>query len=195
MDLEVNFASEEFVEVLRDAQRGHDESFAILWRRYQPRLLRYLRVAVSTPDAEDVASLVWLDVARSLAGFSGREDAFRSWLFTIARHRVLNHRRDSGRRPATEPLGSDQESVRAADDPVAGAEWRWSTEAALTILGSLKPVQAEVLALRVIAGLEVDEVAKLVDKSPGAVRVIAHRGLRELAGRLEAPAQEPSRRL
>ena len=186
---------DEFVEVLRGAQGGHDESFAVLWRRFQPPLLRYLRVAVPFGEAEDVASLVWLDVARSLRGFSGGEEGFRSWLFTIARRRVLDHRRAWARRPASEPLVEDREQVGSGDDPVGAAEWQWSTDAALALLGRLKPIQAEVIALRVIAGLDVDQVAKLVHKSPGAVRVIAHRGLRELAALLAGPALEPDRNL
>ena len=126
-----------------------------------------------------MASLVWLDVARSLSSFSGAEDGFRSWLFTIARRRVLDHRRASARRPATEPLVADREPSAVGGDPAGAAEWEWSTDAALALLGTLKPIQAEVIALRVIVGLDVEQVAKLVHKSPGAVRVIAHRGLRE----------------
>ena len=59
-----------------------------------------------------------------------------------------------------------------------------STEAALTLIATLPRQQAEVIAPRVIAGLDVDQVAELLGKSPGAVRVAAHRGLRTLAVRL-----------
>ena len=55
------------------------------------------------------------------------------------------------------------------------------TQAALALVAQLSPLQAEVIALRVMAGLDVEAVARLVGRSPGAVRVAAHRGLRRLA--------------
>jgi RNA polymerase sigma-70 factor (ECF subfamily) len=61
-----------------------------------------------------------------------------------------------------------------------------STRAALALLAELPPDQAEVVVLRVVGGLEVAEVARIVGKRPGAVRVLAHRGLRRLAERVEA---------
>jgi len=59
-----------------------------------------------------------------------------------------------------------------------------STEAALALIASLPRGQAEVIVLRVVAGLDVGQVARIVGKRPGAVRVAAHRGLRALAARL-----------
>ena len=58
---------------------------------------------------------------------------------------------------------------------------RLDTEAALALVAQLAPLQAEVIVLRVIAGLDVQAVARLVGRRPGAVRVAAHRGLRRLA--------------
>ncbi len=60
-----------------------------------------------------------------------------------------------------------------------------STRAALAVIGQLPHDQAEVVLLRVVAGLDVEQVARVVGKRPGAVRVLAHRGLRRLAERLE----------
>ena len=73
----------------------------------------------------------------------------------------------------------------APDDPVAAVLEAHSTRAALALLAELPPDQAEVVVLRVVGGLEVAEVARIVGKRPGAVRVLAHRGLRRLARRLE----------
>ena len=57
-----------------------------------------------------------------------------------------------------------------------------ATRSAMTLLTRLPPLQAEVILLRVVAGLDTETVARLVGRSPGAVRVAAHRGLRRLAG-------------
>jgi RNA polymerase sigma-70 factor (ECF subfamily) len=59
---------------------------------------------------------------------------------------------------------------------------RISTSSAIALLAGLPAIQAEVILLRVVAGLDTEAVAQLVGRSPGAVRVAAHRGLRRLAG-------------
>ena len=79
-----------FAEVLAAAQAGEEAPAAVLWRELQPRLLRYLR-AVEPQAAEDIASEVWLEVARGLARFRGEEPDFSAWLFTIARNRARSY--------------------------------------------------------------------------------------------------------
>ena len=69
-----------------------------LWRSHQHLLLRYFRGRGST-QPEDLASQVWIDVAASLHRFSGDSDAFRRWLFTIARRRQIDATRRFARRP------------------------------------------------------------------------------------------------
>ena len=84
--------------VLARAQAGDEAAFARLFADVQPALLRYLRVI--TPEAEDVAGDTWLQVVTGLRGFRGQEEAFRAWLFTIARHRAADAGRSRARRPA-----------------------------------------------------------------------------------------------
>jgi RNA polymerase sigma-70 factor (ECF subfamily) len=60
------------------------------------------------------------------------------------------------------------------------------TTAAVAVVAALPPLQAEVIVLRVLAGLDTDAVAQIVGRSPGAVRVAAHLGLRRLAETLAA---------
>jgi RNA polymerase sigma-70 factor (ECF subfamily) len=174
-----------FSSVLTAAASGDQGAYAALWRDVQPGLLRYLHV-MAPGSAEDVASETWVDVVRGLARFRGDERAFRSWAFTIARHRAADWRRRVARRPAN-PLPLERLPEHAApDDPVAAAFEAASTEAALALIAELPREQAEVVALRVVADLDVAEVAAIVGKRPGAVRVLAHRGLRRLARRLGA---------
>lgn len=85
----------EFEAALECARSGDDPAFSSLWRDLQPPLLRYLVVA-SGPAAEDLASETWLRVAQGLARFHGDEGGFRAWVFTIARHRLLDWRRRGG---------------------------------------------------------------------------------------------------
>jgi RNA polymerase sigma-70 factor, ECF subfamily len=174
-----------FPELLAAAQGGDERAFAVLWRHLQPALLRYFQV-VAPQAAEDLAADTWVSVIRRLEQFRGDERAFRAWLFTVARHRAIDWRRQATRRP-TNLVPVEQLAERPApDDPVAQVLEAQSTRAALALLAELPADQAEVVALRVLGGLEVAEVARIVGKRPGAVRVLAHRGLRRLVNRVEA---------
>jgi RNA polymerase sigma-70 factor (ECF subfamily) len=175
----------DFPAVLAAATAGDEAAFGRLWRDLQPRLLRYF--AVAAPGvADDLASETWMGVVRGLDRFSGGEPAFRAWVFTIARHEVLDWRRRVARR-AAEDLSANGLVERAApDDPAADALEGLSTRAALAEVATLPADQAEAIVLRVVAGLEVQRVAEIMGKRPGTVRVLTHRGLRRLAERLGA---------
>ncbi len=203
----------EFPEVLAAAQTGADWAVAVIYRDVNPLLVRYLR-ARAPSVAEDLASEVWLAAAPKLAGFTGDESGLRAWLFTIARRRLVDHRRRTGRRPSTphDPATiSLLEGSRPEGPFVGGAGARGSDPAdtVVTRLSAQESVdlltrwltddQAEVVMLRVIAGLEVAEVAEVAEvmgRAKGWVRVTQHRALERLAERL-APevAGATSRRL
>jgi RNA polymerase sigma-70 factor, ECF subfamily len=168
-----------FADALADALRGDERGFSQLWRSFNPPLLRYLRGTAGIELAEDVAAQTWLEVVRTLDHFDGDDRGFRSWLFTIARHRLVDARRAAIRKPesVTAEL-ADRPTSQAG--PAELAESDWSTADALALIGSLAPDQAEVVLLRVVGGLTTGEVADVMGKSEGAVRVLAHRGLKRL---------------
>ena len=157
----------------------------MLWRHLQPAVLRYFQVA-AREAAEDLAADTWLSVIRRLQQFRGDERAFRAWVFTVARHRAIDWHRQAARRP-TNLVPVEQLAERPApDDPATQVLEGQSTRAALALVAELPADQAEVVALRVLGGLGVAEVASIVGKRQGAVRVLAHRGLRRLAQQLQS---------
>lgn len=170
---------DDFAAVLAGAQQGNEEAFAVLWRDANPALLRYLRV-LAPEHAEDIAAETWIQVIRGLPRFDGDEAAWRSWLFTNARRRMLDQARTHRRHPV-QPL----DDIHPADlprspDAAQLAVENLATESAIATLSRLPPQQAEVILLRVVAGLDTEAVAQMVGKTPGAVRVLAHRGLKKL---------------
>jgi len=181
----------EFDPTLRAAQAGDEEAFARLWRQFQPGLLRYLRVKAG-PMAEDLASDVWTRVVGALCSFDGDEPQFGAWLYTTARHRVTDWYRSRYR--TAEALGlSGVADVVAKERVEHEVEARSATDTALAMIAQLPPAQAEAVMLRVVAGLDVPRVARVMGRSPGAVRVLCHRGLKHLERRLreQAPGAEP----
>jgi len=170
---------DDFARVLADAQRGSEEQFAVLWRDANPALLRYLRV-IAQENAEDIAAETWVQVVRGLTRFTGDEGAWRAWLFTTARRRLLDQARLQRRHPA-EPLDeiNATEEPRSADTAQIALD-NIATQSAMDLVNRLPTQQAEVIMLRVVAGLDTEAVADLLGKSPGTVRVTAHRGLKRL---------------
>ena len=172
---------EDFAALLAAAQRGSEQAFSVLWRDVNPALLRYLRV-VASEHAEDVAAETWVQVVRGLPRFTGDETAWRAWLFTTARRRLLDQIRLRKRHPS-EPLDeiSPMDIPRTADAEQVAMD-NMATESAMALLSKLPEQQAEVIFLRVIAGLDTEAVAEILGRSPGAVRVAAHRGLNPRPG-------------
>jgi RNA polymerase sigma-70 factor (ECF subfamily) len=176
---------EGFDDVMAAAQAGADWAVAVLYRSLQPRLLRFLRVQAPAQDAEDIAAQTWLEIAKALPRFSGDEDGFGALVFTVARRRLADHRRAARRRPVEfigdDSLASVADGSVAEDQALAHME---GEEAARRLAELLPSDQADVVLLRVVAGLSVDQVAELVGRRPGTVRVLQHRALRRLARQL-----------
>lgn len=186
-------APTEFQARLAAAQAGDEAAFVELFRSVQPALLRYL-TTLGGGLADDVASETWVSVVRSLHKFRGDEKGWRSWVFTIAHSRL----RDAQRKASRTPMPVDTEELlrgrAGAVNVGAEVEEMYSTEAALRLIGSLPPDQAEVVLLRHVAGLEVPHVAQVLGKRPGTVRVLAHRGLKKLSRLLGNRPQLPGDR-
>ncbi|POG49127.1 RNA polymerase [Streptomyces sp. ZL-24] len=163
------------------AQDGDEDAFRAVYRAVQPRLLGYIRTLVGEPDAEDVASEAWLQIARDLDRFSGDADRFRGWAARIARNRSLDHLRMRSRRPA---IGGDETELtgRPAESDTAGdAMEALDTDRTMSLIAQLPQDQAEAVVLRVVVGLDAKSAAQTLGKRPGAVRTAAHRGLKRLA--------------
>ena len=171
-----------FDEALARARSGDETGFLVLWDALHPRLLRYLQV-LGCDDVDDVASETWLQAVRDLHKFKkGGADDFRAWLFTIGRHRAVDAARSRTRFREKVLTGQVVPPPATAGNPVEDEVlYGLSTQHAVAMVAGLSRDQAEVVALRVIAGLDTDAVARILHKSPGAVRVALHRGLRTLS--------------
>jgi RNA polymerase sigma-70 factor, ECF subfamily len=162
------------------ARSGDEGGFTTLWRTLHPPLLRYL--TVRGDDApEDIAAETWLQVVRDLPRFEGGLPEFRAWLFTVARHRAIDHGRARASRPVVPMAEPRDDHGDASPSAEQHAVEREGTAAALRLVATLPADQAEMVMLRVVAGLDVAAVAELVGKKPGAVRVAVHRALRSLS--------------
>ncbi len=173
-----------FASVLVAAQDGADWAWGVLYRDLAPSVFGYLR-AQGAAEPEDLLGEVFLQVARNIGRFRGDEAAFRSWVFLVAHHRVVDERRSRGRR-SEEPVPTGQlEGVVEAEGTEQVAMRALSTERVRELLEQLTPAQRDVLTLRIIGGFTIKETARIVGKRVGAVRALQRRGLAVLKGRLQ----------
>ena len=167
---------QDFASTLAAAQRGDERALTDLYRAFQPRILRYL-LSQEPKDGEDLASEVWLDIGGGLNRFEGTESNFLCWIFTIARRRLIDHRRARDRR-RTHPVSVETLALPSEGfDPIRSLEYG----EALSCLGMLPREWVEIVLLRVVGGLDSAEVAAITGRKAGTVRVIQKRALEQLA--------------
>ena len=166
---------EPFEAVLAAAQAGAGWAAGRLWASLAPAVAGYLR-AQGAAEPEDLTSEVFVGVFRSLGTFSGSEEQFRSWVFTIAHRRLTDERRRAARR---QPPAWGLEPEDGPPGPSAEHEalHRLSVERVRVLCERLVPDQRDVLLLRLVGGLTVEEVAATLDKSEGAVKALQRRAL------------------
>jgi len=187
---------EAFPGVLLAAQSGASWACTNLWIDYAPAVMGFLR-ARGSHEPEDLTSEVFLAVFDTLDRFSGNQADFRAFVFTIAYRRLV----DELRRRSTRGIHVEWD---AAADPrrSASAEHEaignLADASARAMLDGLPPDQRDVMVLRIIGDLTIEQVAEIVGKRPGAVKALQRRALGSLrkkfpAGRTPAEASGDSR--
>ena len=148
-----------------------------VYRQLAPAVLGYLR-AQRVPEPDDLLGEVFVQVARSLPRFGGDGDEdLRRWVFTIARNRVIDDSRRRARRARLRGLVPITEETGRPEDPF--------DPDLLRAMGVLTPEQREVVALRFIADLSLEDVARITRRTRGAVKAMQARGLANLARALD----------
>ena len=145
------------------------------YRALAPAVLGYLR-AQRAPDPDDLLGEVFLQVARDLHRFRGDADGLRRWVFSIAHNRLLDARRRQGRRPQTADHAVPDNPAPPPPDPF--------DPELVEALARLTPDQREVVVLRFVADLPLEDVARITRRRVGAVKALQHRGLEMLAKQL-----------
>ena len=175
-----------FDPVLEAARVGAEWAWRALYRDTAPDLARYAR-ASRVPDPENIVGEVFLRAVRGVASFEGDERAFRAWLFTLTRHRIIDEHRKLVRR-GTEVLPVTVLAEIAGGDAEAEAMRLLAEDHVRSILARLTPDQRDVLLLRILGGLTIEEVATVVGKRPGAVKALQARGLASVRREIERGA-------
>ncbi len=174
-------------------------AFGVLYDQFQPLVARYcLRRLFDRTVAEDVVADVFLTVAANLRSFPGRtESDFRCWLFRIATNAVNAHLRQTRRRrELLEAAARSRHLAQAESHSAAATEWEaldWS--AVYQALLALDERDQTIVMLRFFAGSSYEEIADVVDSTPGAVRTALSRTLARLRAEFTADNPAPESRV
>jgi RNA polymerase sigma factor (sigma-70 family) len=167
------------------ARSGGTWAFAELWRLMAPSVAGYVR-SRGVADPDDVTSEVFLAAFARIGDFEGSAVQFRRFLFTLAHHKSVDdiRRRFGPRVPRFDELDVDSDPRRSSSAEEVALTGHLDPDLA-DALAALPESQREVLLLRVVAGLDVSEVAAVIGRSEGAVKQLQHRAL--IALRSELP--------
>jgi RNA polymerase sigma factor (sigma-70 family) len=170
---------EVFTGTLVAARAGAEWAWVALYREFAPAVVGYFR-ARGAPEPDDLAGEVFLQLVRDLHRFEGGEGEFRAWLFSIAHHRMVDDRRHRARRPVAPVAPEVIEEGGPSGDSETDALAELTAWRVRKLIGRLSPDQQIVLLLRLFGDLSLDDVARIVGKSVGAVKAIQRRGLAAL---------------
>jgi RNA polymerase sigma-70 factor (ECF subfamily) len=168
------------------AKAGDRAATEQLVAQLRPRVFRYVLARVLDPHlADDVTQEVTVTMLTALPRHVDRGRPFTAWVFGIAANKISESHRTASRRHESVATVIPDKHSDAALEPETAVLRMETSEYVATLLAQLPETQAEIVRLRVAAGLSADETAAVLGMTPGAVRVAQHRALarlRELVG-------------
>lgn len=170
-----------FGRALDAARSGQALGFEWLWHRFSRQVTAFARFQGSE-DAEGVANDVFAAAFGRISTFAGDSNGFVSFVFAIARNKISDERRRRRRRIVTSVFDRATADGEAIATGAAAASAEGQALAGLTpetadALRRLTDDQREVVFLRLVADLSLEDVAALTGRSVGAVKAMQHRAL------------------
>ena len=177
-------SSQNFATVLAAAQEGAAWASTAIWVEYSRAVSAFLAARGST-EPEDLTSEVFLAVFDTLPAFRGGESEFRSFIFSIAYRRLVDELRKRSRRGVHDTWDESRDPRRSPSAESVALD-RLGNSAALSLLDGLAEDQRNVMVLRVVADLTVEQIAVILEKRPGAVKALQRRALEALRRKVSA---------
>ena len=161
------------------AQQGDRAALEELYLIHFDRIYSYLHMSVGNKhDAEDLTTQTFLKMLESIGRFRWQSAPFSAWLFRIAHNLAMDHfrarRRWQPEEEVPEPMGSEEPSAELAAMQEIGRQ------SMLEMIEKLSPEQQQVLTLKFVFNFPNADVAKILDKTEGAIKSLQHRALASL---------------
>jgi RNA polymerase sigma-70 factor, ECF subfamily len=165
--------------VVRRAIARDPAAFGVLYDAHVERIHRHVRYRMPDPDvAEDITSQVFLRAWQAIDRYKPVEGRpILAWLFTIANNLIVDHHRKA--RHVMTGIESERHAARTPDPETEAVNSDLNDQIRAAI-NRLKPEYQLIVSLRLIEDMEYDEIARITDKKPGALRVTLFRALSAL---------------
>jgi len=164
------------------------EAFGELYEQYVERIYNYIYFRTgNVHDAEDLTGKVFFKALQAIGNYKDMGLPFSAWLYRIAHNQIANYHRDRSRK--REISIDDMATVDLAAhsrSPETVAIRQQEHEDLLRMVGDLTPLKREVVFLKFVEKLSNAEIAKVLNKSEGAIKSIYHRTLLELREKIDA---------
>lgn len=174
-----------FERAIDAARLGRPVGFEWLWHRFSRQLTAFARLQGSE-DPEGIANDSFAAAFGRIGSFSGDSNGFVSFVFSIARNKIVDEHRKRRRRAVVSRFGP-QDEVRSAETTALDGLTPETAEA----LRRLTSDQREIVFLRLVADLPIEEVANLTGRSIGAVKAMQHRALASMRKEILREAVSP----
>lgn len=164
---------------------GEASAFGLLYDRYQPRIYRFVLAKVGhREEAEDLTHQVFLKAWQNLGGYRFRGLPLSGWLYQIARNQVIDFYRTQKDHQSLESLDTD--TVPDENNVESAAESSLRMETVRRVMNGLTGEQQDVVLLRFVDDLAIKDVAKIMKKSEGAVKLLQYRAILTLKQLLDS---------
>ena len=158
------------------AVNGNTDAFGKLYIIFVEKIYRYIFYHVkSKTAAEDITGEAFLKAWRAISSCRGKENTFSSWLYRIAHNQMIDEIRKRQRRPSLE-----LENIENISDSESSVERYLEQQELLEVVDCLPPNQRRLIILKFIEGMDNREIANIMGKSEGALRVMQMRALSTL---------------
>jgi RNA polymerase sigma-70 factor (ECF subfamily) len=166
--------------LIEQAQAGDIEAVGLLFDKHYRSMFRYFYARVGQrQQAEDLAGELFTRMVHHLPSFEPTGVPFRAWLFRIAYNLTMDHFRvANGKELVT--LEQAATVTEPEQSPVRQVEQQMTSETLLETLETLVPDQRQVIILRFLAGLSLQETADVMERTLSAVKAMQHRGLKTM---------------
>lgn len=181
---ELNERADEIEALVKKAQKGDRDSFAEIYDILVDPIYRYIYYRVKDDDAEDLVETVFLRVWENLKQYRPRKKKFSSWVFRIAHNLVVDYYRSS-QNESTEELSEHLPDQNRQHNPIRNTQNALSREVLKEAISKLRKPYREIIIHKFINELSNKELAEVMGKSEGSLRIMQFRALKALRRELE----------
>lgn len=178
--------------LIREAKKGVNESFGQLYDHYLPKIYRYVLLKVTQrQDAEDLTHEVFLSAWQKIDSYKSQGFPFSSWLYNIAHNRVIDHYRTKKNHADVDQV--DEGFIKVVHALDKELDTAMQLENVVKALRDLTDEQQDVVIMRFMEDLSHREIARAINKSEGAVRLIQYRAIQGLKEQLGGQPSEENK--